>query len=291
MPKGAYVAVRDGPRVWAECPDDLAIREGDPCVLEVDHTLEFGEMLKIDDFEPRMAENAGARVLRRATLQDQARAGENTLVSKMAMDTCRARAAKYGLKVRLPRVRYSFDRSVLWVSYSAEEGPVDTREMVKELAGELRTRVEMRQIGVRDQAALVGGVGPCGRELCCCTWLAEFASVNVKMAKAQKLSLNPNAISGNCGRLKCCLRYEYGQYREMGRGLPRVGAEVETPGGRGRVVATDILRRRIKVHVEGNRVTDFSADDVRGTVFGRRRSRRHDNEDPGGEWTEPGSAG
>ena len=128
----------------------------------------------------------------------------------------------------------------------------------------------MKQIGVRDEAGIIGGMGICGRKLCCCTWLRDFESVNVKMAKAQRLSLNPAAISGSCGRLKCCLRYEYEQYKEYGRGMPRQGATVDCPEGRGCVVGRDLLTQRLRVCLENQRVITCEADEAT-EVWVRRR--------------------
>jgi len=172
------------------------------------------------------------------------------------------------------RVKYSFDRSVLVILFAAEER-VDFQEMVKEISDELRTRVEMKQIGIRDEAGITGGLGPCGRNLCCCTWLNNFESINVKMAKIQRLSLNPGAISGMCGRLKCCLLYEYENYRELGRLLPRDGAAVKCPDGKGYVIDKDILAQRVRVRLDDERVLEYGADDVE-TIWSEKRvdSRR-----------------
>jgi len=258
----AQVAINEAERLECRVPAGLAIHEGDECIVEADKVLEYGRILTLVDRPDGTPPGEGPVILRRATLQDQARERENTLMSKMARETCLARAEKYELKMRLVRVRYSFDRKVFLVVYTADDR-VDFREMVKELSAELRARVEMQQIGVRDQAAIVGGLGPCGRQLCCCTWLREFLSVNVRMAKAQGLSLNPGSISGSCGRLKCCLRYEHDQYRELERFLPRQGSEVEVDGETGCVVNRDILSQRVCVQLNDGRTMECGAADVR----------------------------
>lgn len=268
----AYVEVDDGPRLRCYSPPDLAIHEGDQCIVEADRMVEFGRVVRLEECElESSSEKKMPKVLHRATLQDKAKADENALMNKIAMETCTARAEKYELNIRLIRVRYSFDRAVLIVLFKAEER-VDCREMVNELAGELRTRVEMKQIGVRDEAGFVGGVGPCGRRLCCSTWLHHFESVNVKMAKIQGLSLNPGAISGMCGRLKCCLRYEYEQYRELGRYLPREGACVQCPGGKGHVIGKNIPAQRVRVRMDDDRVLEYGADEVKNLVGKRERT-------------------
>jgi cell fate regulator YaaT (PSP1 superfamily) len=194
------------------------------------------------------------------------------------------------LHVHLLRIRYSFDRSVLHVCYSAEEDQ-DMRELMRQLEQRLHTRLDMRLLGVRDSAALTGGVGTCGQKLCCSSWMRRFEAVNVKMAKVQGLSLNPAAISGSCGRLKCCLRYEYDYYREAGQRLPRLGAKVETADGKGAVLDVDILRQTVKVALDDERIVVYDADKVREARGARGGRRRDDDEDSGAERTELESAG
>ena len=233
--------------------------------------LEFGKISRIETVAGEADEGVPVMV-RMATLQDQAKARETALMSKMARESVEKAAEASGHEMRLVRVRYNFDRSVLRILFTAESH-LDTRDMVKQLAGELRVRIDMRQIGVRDEAGIIGGMGPCGRQLCCCTWLQHFESVNVRMAKAQRLSLNTGAISGDCGRLKCCLRYEYEQYRELGRHLPRQGTSVETPQGKGRVIGRDILRQRLKVALEDERLVECSVRDVKEVWHRRQRKQ------------------
>jgi cell fate regulator YaaT (PSP1 superfamily) len=180
----------------------------------------------------------------------------------MAVDTVAAGVEKHKLEMRLIRVRYSFDRALLRVTFSAE-GRVDFRELIKDLAAELQTRIDMRQIGVRDEAGILGGVASCGRRLCCCTWLRNFEPVNVKMAKIQRLSLNPGAISGMCGRLKCCLRYENDLYKELSRHVPPEGCTVQCPDGNGRVVGCDVLRQQVQVRLEDERTVTCGVDEVK----------------------------
>ncbi|GAG39857.1 unnamed protein product, partial [marine sediment metagenome] len=155
----------------------------------------------------------------------------------------------------------SFDRKVVTISYTAEER-VEFQDMVAELSGELHARIEMKQIGVRDAAGITGGLGPCGRRLCCDSWLHKFEAVSVRMAKNQRLSLNPNTISGVCGRLKCCLHFENECYSELGRRLPRDGALVKCPEGKGCVVDKNVLAQRVKVRMEDGRVREFDAEHV-----------------------------
>lgn len=276
MSRFALVEIEDGPRLRCYCEPGLAIHVGDQCIVEAERILEAGRVAELEEYdETAQPDRRAAKVLRCATLQDQAKAKENALRSKMALDSCIAKVEKHGLEMRLGRVRYSFDRKVLMVLFTAENR-VDFREMVKDLSAELHTRVEMKQIGVRDEAGHIGGMGPCGRAMCCCSWLHRFESINVKMAKAQGLSLNPATISGMCGRLKCCLRYEYDQYKELGRKLPREGTTVECPDGRGKVIGRDVLTQRVRVRVDQDRVVEVAADDIKQNHHAGRDGSRGD---------------
>lgn len=276
MERRAQVEIDDGPTVRCVLAADLAIHPGDQCVVKVDGVTEFGKIAGLeDDPGDRAASEKEPTVLRRATLQDQAKASESAIMSRMARDTCLEVAEKHDMKIRLVRVRYSFERQVLMVLFAAEER-IDCREYAKDLSAEIRARVDIRQIGVRDEAAIKGGMGPCGRVMCCCSWLHDFASINVRMAKAQRLSLNPSTISGMCGRLKCCLRYEFDCYRQMGSKVPREGTLVECGHGCGRVVDRDILRQRVRVRMEEGPVKVFAVDDV--TVRRADRSSRETEE-------------
>jgi len=281
----AFIELDPGYCIPCLCASDLAIGVGDQCVIEHERVQDFGHVLKVEGREgDATAELARSKVLRRSTLQDQARHHENQLVSKMARETCGQKAAKFKLNMHLVRVRYNFDRSILSVVFTSEER-LDFWPMVKELGAELKTRVDMRQIGVRDEARLVGGIGPCGRCLCCCSWLKEFDSINVRMAKTQRLSLNPGAISGHCGRLKCCLKYEVELYQEMGRDVPREGAVVQCQCGKGVVVDANILAQKVTVRFDDDRQQTFKPDEVR-LVNGQRQKpgRQRDEEDPHPEW-------
>ena len=286
MYRAALVEIEGGPRVRCCSPSELAIHAGDLCVFDSGMALEFGRVKTLEEKDGDLPGREMPRLLRRATLQDQAKAEESVLMSRMGMKTCAAAVEKHGLKARLVQGRYSFDRTVFTVLFTSEER-VDVRENAKALASELRARVEMKQIGVRDEAGLIGGVGPCGRELCCSIWLHRFESVNVKMAKAQGLSLNPAAIGGCCGRLKCCLSYEYELYRELGRRLPPAGARVQCADGKGCVVGRDILGQTVQVRLEDERVLDCKADAVKEIWTKKDKKRRSPDEHSGIERAEP----
>jgi cell fate regulator YaaT (PSP1 superfamily) len=179
---------------------------------------------------------------------------------------------------------YTFDKSLAIFQFAAENR-VDFRELVRDLSGALHCRVELRQIGVRDEASIQGGLGPCGRPFCCATFLTKFQTVNVKMAKMQRLSLNPTSVSGGCGRLKCCLRYEADGYQEMFRSIPRNGSLCETPRGRGRVLDGNALTQVVRVRLEDENglIVDFQADEVSRLSGGRDRRPTKDMADESDE--------
>ena len=250
-------------RLRCTCPSELAIHEGDHCVLDCGTTLEFGRVAQLREAEIAMAEARDMpRMLRRATLQDHSKAQENAVYLKMSADACFKKVAELKLSMGIVSVRHSFDRKVVTIAFTSEER-VQFRDLVKILSTDLNCRVEMKQIGIRDAAGVVGGMGLCGRRLCCSSWLHEFEAVSVRMAKVQRLSLNPNTISGMCGRLKCCLRYENETYAELSANLPRDGAIVDCPSGRGCVVEKNILAQKMKVRLEGDRIQEVSAAEVK----------------------------
>ena len=272
MEKRVTVEIAPGEQVTCACPERVAIHIGDRCIFMQGVLTESGLITAESAWEG--AEGADVPVIVRCeTLQDQARVRENNLLAKMAEESCCKHVAALKLDMRLVRVRYSFDRKLLLVVFAADER-IDFRELIKLLSGEFHCRVELRQIGVRDEAALIGGFGPCGQEQCCTAWLRRFESVNVRMARTQNLSLNPQAISGMCGRLKCCLRYEDDQYQEALRGMPREGSPVEGPDGTGRVVELQILLQQVRVRLEDGRVITYPASDLQ-LLHGKPRCRHH----------------
>jgi len=273
MYRQVSVEIEPGEQVECCSPAALAVHAGDCCIIQLDRILDSGTIRTVQEQEGDMPSDCRSQVQRCMTLQDQARIRENQVRDKMAMETCRRELAGRQLPVRLVRVRFSFDRARLSVQFSTDER-VDMRDLAQAVSAELQTQVELRQIGVRDEAGLIGGVGPCGRGLCCCTWLQRFESVNVKMAKNQQLSLNPTTISGMCGRLKCCLRYENETYVACSRGLPRHGALVETVDGQGTVTDVNIPVRKVKVRLEGMRLCEYAIDDIQVLDSGRARRRR-----------------
>ncbi len=221
----------------------LLLGAGDLVVVETERGAAFATVAR--PATPVGAAELGARpprVLRKADARDLARHEANLQHEHEARRLCLTRIRERRMSMKLVQVEYLFDASKA-IFYFCAEGRVDFRELVRDLAQTLHIRIEMKQIGARDETKLIGGIGPCGRELCCSTWLREFQAVSVKMAKEQGLSLNPSKLSGMCGRLKCCLRYEYDTYLELRRALPRVGTRVTSLKGDGEVVKQNVLRQ------------------------------------------------
>jgi cell fate regulator YaaT (PSP1 superfamily) len=220
----------------------LILGVGDLVVVETDRGAAIGTVVT----PPVPATRAGVprpqKVLRKADQRDLARQELNAQKEHEAHRLCLTRIRDRRMSMKLVKVDYLFDAGKA-VFYFCAEGRVDFREIVRDLAQSLHTRIEMKQIGARDETKLIGGIGPCGRELCCATWLRELQAVSVKMAKEQGLSLNPSKLSGMCGRLKCCLRYEYDTYLELRHDLPRVGAHVISLKGDGEVVRQNVLKQ------------------------------------------------
>ena len=205
------------------------------------------------------------RVLRLATEADLIKVEENKQKEAVAFSRCQQKIREHGLEMKLVSVEYTFDRSKIIFYFTSEER-VDFRELVKDLASIFKTRIELRQIGVRDEAKIKGGIGPCGRAFCCTTFLEEFEPVSIRMAKGQNLSLNPTKISGVCGRLMCCLRYEASSYEDSREDMPRSGEIVLTPDGEGMVREVNCRRKTVTVKLqESGHVRDFPLEEVEKT--------------------------
>jgi cell fate regulator YaaT (PSP1 superfamily) len=202
------------------------------------------------------------KVLRIADQKDKLTVEENKTAAKEAYEVCEQKVIEHGLDMKLVDVEYTFDRNKV-IFYFTADGRVDFRELVKDLAAIFRTRIELRQIGVRDEAKMLGGIGPCGRMLCCSTFLGDFEPVSIKMAKDQNLSLNPSKISGLCGRLMCCLKYENDEYESAKETLPDIGESINSPLGKGKVVGLNILERLIQIELkENDRVVEFTLEEL-----------------------------
>ncbi len=244
------VNFRNSPKSYYFSPGEEQFRIGDRVIVETARGQECGKVCQANREVPEENINGTLKpVLRRATQKDLEKVEQNHKKEQDAFQIAKQKIALHKLKMKLVGVEYAFDDSKILFFFTAD-GRVDFRELVKDLAGVFHTRIELRQIGVRDEAKLLGGLGICGRPFCCASFLGDFQPVSIKMAKEQALSLNPTKISGTCGRLMCCLKYEQSVYDELIHLTPKVGAMVDTPEGRGRVVEANVLTGNLKVRLE-----------------------------------------
>lgn len=251
MIKVVGVRFKKAGKIYYFDPDELEIKQGDFVIVETARGVEFGEaVIGIKEVTEEDIVSPLKKVLRIADSEDRAKDEENKEKEKEAFNICLEKIGEHGLPMKLIDVEYTFDNSKI-IFYFVADGRIDFRELVKDLAAIFRTRIELRQIGVRDESKMIGGLGPCGRSLCCSTFLGDFEPVSIKMAKEQNLSLNPTKISGVCGRLMCCLNYEQNTYEEIRRKTPAIGSIVKTEDGVGEVVQNNILLESVKVKITG----------------------------------------
>lgn len=258
------IQFRPGQKIYYFDPAGAVYIPGDHVIIDTARGAEFGVCAGGNHTIPPKDVVAPLRkVLRKANAQDEKTIAENRAKEKRAYETCLKKIEEHGLDMQLVSAEVAFDGSKILFYFTADER-VDFRELVKNLAGIFHTRIELRQIGVRDKAKMVGGLGICGRPFCCASFLDDFQPVSIKMAKTQNLSLNPTKISGTCGRLMCCLKYEQDAYEDLIRTSPKMDSFVDTPEGRGTVVELDLLRQRVKVRMEENpeTVSVFANGDI-----------------------------
>ena len=258
------IQFRPGQKVYFFAPGDLRLQAGDHVIMDTARGPEYGIVTAGNHRIPEKDVVSPLRsVMRRATAQDERTMEENREKEKKAFNVCLQKIEEQALDMQLVSAEVAFDGSKILFFFTADER-VDFRELVKTLASTFRTRIELRQIGVRDKAKMVGGLGICGRPFCCASFLDDFQPVSIKMAKTQNLSLNPTKISGTCGRLMCCLKYEQDAYEDLIRSAPKAESFVDTPDGRGTVVEVDLLRQRVKVRMEDEpeTITSFSNDEI-----------------------------
>ena len=270
------IQFRPGQKVYFFDPAGFALNAGDHVIIDTARGAEYGlvtggnHKIPAKDVVPPLRS-----VLRIANAQDEKIVAENRLKEKKACDICLQKIEELGLDMQLVSAECAFDGSKILFFFTADER-VDFRELVKNLASAFHTRIELRQIGVRDKAKMVGGLGICGRPFCCASFLDDFQPVSIKMAKTQNLSLNPTKISGTCGRLMCCLKYEQDAYEDLIRRSPKEESFVDTPDGRGTVVEVNLLRQRVKVRMENEpeTVAVFAVDDI--AVFRNGKAKKTD---------------
>ena len=250
-------------KVYFFDPGYIRLNPKDKVIVETSLGEDIGEVVisKRELPEEKVPKDL-KRIIRLASYKDIKRQEDNKQKEKKAMEVCKEQIKKHKLEMNLVDVEYKFDGSKI-IFYFTADGRVDFRELVKDLAAIYKTRIELRQIGVRDEVRKIGGNGVCGRELCCCSFLNNFDIVSIKMAKEQSASLNPSKISGNCGRLMCCLKYEQGVYEEKIKRLPKVGSIVKTEDGEGTIVSEEVLKERVKVQFKKDDVTTYKSYDAK----------------------------
>ena len=270
------VRFRPAGKIYFFAPGKYNIHTGDKVIVETARGVEFGTVVTGQrDVEDDKITQPLKPVIRIATQDDIRKEEKNREKEKEAFGICLEKIRKHGLEMKLIDAEYTFDNNKVLFYFTAD-GRIDFRELVKDLASVFRTRIELRQIGVRDETKIRGGIGICGRPLCCNTYLSEFAPVSIKMAKEQNLSLNPSKISGVCGRLMCCLTNEEETYEELNSRLPSNGDHVTTPEGlKGDVQSVNVLRQQVKVIVtldnDEKEIREYKASELRFSQNARRR--------------------
>jgi len=238
--------------------NDVVCDRHDHVILEGERGSEFGKVISNVDMSCKSkSDRVKGKVLRTATEGDMKQIENNKVKAKEALNICLRKINESRLEMRIVKAEYTFDSSKIIISFIAE-GRVDFRNLVKDLARVFRVRIELKQIGVRDKAKIIGGYGVCGRELCCSSYMKSFHPLSIKMAKEQGLPLNPSRISGVCGRIKCCMAYEFTVYKEYAKSLPRLGDRIETNEGKGRVTDVNILKRLVSVDVGEGKIVKTS---------------------------------
>ena len=252
MIKVIGVRFKKAGKIYYFDPAELEVKKNDYVIVETARGIEFGEcVIGIKEIKEEEIVSPLKSVIRIADQKDIEKEKENKEKEAKALEMCFNKVQEHKLDMKLIDVEYTFDNHKV-IFYFTADGRVDFRELVKDLATIFKTRIELRQIGVRDEAKMIGGLGPCGRTLCCSSFLGDFASVSIKMAKEQNLSLNPTKISGICGRLMCCLNYEQSTYEDIRKRMPKVGSIVKTETGRGEVVSSSIVKEKVKVKLRKN---------------------------------------
>ena len=267
-------------KVYQYNADTFSPSVGDYVIVNTSHGYDLGEvMVGIHEIDETVLNIPVEKMIRFATEQDVNHATESREKEQEAFSICQKKIQEHNLEMKLVSVECMFDNSKI-IFYFTANGRVDFRTLVKDLASVFKTRIELRQIGVRDEARMLGGLGPCGRHICCGAFLKDFQPVSIKMAKEQSLSLNPTKISGVCGRLMCCLKYEQDYYESTRKKMPRIGKEVVTPEGNGIVFALNIVKETVSVRFnkgDDSEIKDFPMDQVSAPDFSKSRENRINN--------------
>ncbi|MBE5748430.1 MAG: stage 0 sporulation protein [Clostridiales bacterium] len=251
MPKIVGVRFKDIGKIYYFSPNDIEFEVGDGVIVETVRGIEFGKVaLAVREVDESQLVSPLKPVIRKATEKDFETAQRNVDKKGDAIKVAKEKIEKHKLNMKLIDCEFTFDNTKV-IFYFTSETRVDFRELVKDLASHFRIRIELRQVGIRDEAKLLGGLGPCGRACCCSSCLGDFARVSIKMAKTQGLSLNPGKISGLCGRLMCCLQYENEYYSETYKLMPKINSEIKTPDGKAIVMSNDMLKKVVTAKITG----------------------------------------
>ncbi len=260
-------------------PDGKQIERGEHVIVETSMGMEYGEVVIANRQLPQeKIVTPLKKIIRVANKDDAKKNEENKKQEKEAFKVCEKKIKEHGLEMKLLDVEFKFDKSKILFFFTAD-GRIDFRELVRDLAAIYKTRIELRQVGVRDEVKRLGGNGVCGRELCCCSFLGNFETVSIKMAKEQNVSLNPSKISGNCGRLMCCLQYEQNVYEEKLKKLPKIGAIVKTDDGQGEVCGLETLKEIVKVKFKDGDETFFKKYNAKDIKIIKNIEKEQDNID------------
>lgn len=262
------VRFKQAGKIYYFDPVEIEVKQGDFVIVETARGVEFGQVM----VGPKQVSEDKVtlplkNVIRVATPEDREQLSENKEKEKKALTICQQKVDQHKLDMKLIDVEYTFDRSKI-IFYFTADGRVDFRELVKDLAAVFRTRIELRQIGVRDEAKMIGGLGPCGRPLCCATFLGDFEPVSIKMAKEQNLSLNPVKISGICSRLMCCLKYESTCYRDVKADVPLIGSKVRVDGRDGKIIENNVMKETLVVDFGNGEKREVLLADVEEIYLG-----------------------
>ncbi len=281
MAKVVGIRFRNTGKTYYFDPDNNIIKEGQGVIVETAQGVEYGNVtIGTKDIPEAQIVAPLKKIIRIATPQDKKRLEENQAKEKRALEIADKKAIDFKLDMKFVRVEYTFDCAKA-LFYFTSDGRVDFRELVKDMAFTFRTRIELRQIGVRDETKMLGGLGPCGQPCCCSRFLGGFQPVSIKMAKEQGLSLNPTKISGLCGRLMCCLKYEQSNYELAHKKMPPVGAEVRTVDGNGKIQEINVLKETVKVTVSvGDQIElkEYDYRDVKVTKMPKHMAKEEDND-------------
>ena len=255
------VSLKKGGKIYYFSPNALKLKKGDNVIVKTERGLQFGVIeTENTEIEENKLKASLSEVVRVCSKKDKEINQKNIEDAKKALKKCKELVEQYDLNMMILDTSYTFDRSQLLFTFLADNR-VDFRKLAKDLASIYKTRIELRQVGVRDKAKEIGGYGSCGRQLCCSKFLCDFDSVSINMAKNQNIALNPTKINGACGRLLCCLKYEDECYKEYSKNLPKVGKKVETEHGEGKVISVDILKQKYRVDVKDHGIVEVDVNE------------------------------